>query len=162
MLSSKSSAEGVAGSGMEKWRGAAHSLDHAPQLSLAVQVLDLGRNYFGPKLPNIALYDLAIVQVAVDPDEPGFGAFLDYFPGQFPKRDNEVPLDIFFVAKRGIGGHVKGSSVVIGSEEGCICGPRLPVRITRLLLYGIPLMMEAKPVLPGFSKSVSYPSYSGA
>jgi WD40 repeat protein len=29
--------------------------------------------------------DLAVMQVAIDPDEPTFGAFLDYFLGQLPE-----------------------------------------------------------------------------
>jgi len=92
-----------------------------PANLLAVQVLDLGRNDFGPELFDIIFHDLAVVQVAVDLDEPAFRAFHDYFLGQFPESNDGVPLDIFLVAKLGVGGHAKGGGAVIGSEEGRVC-----------------------------------------
>ena len=69
--------------------GRSRSLGHAPQgLLLALQVLDSGGNDFGLVLRAVIVPDLAVVQVAIDPDEPAFGAFLHYILGQVPEGDN--------------------------------------------------------------------------
>jgi hypothetical protein len=58
-------------------------LGYAPWgLLLALQVLDSGRNNFGLVLLAI-VSAVAVMQVAIDPDKPAFGAFLNYFLRQF-------------------------------------------------------------------------------
>ncbi len=59
-------------------------------LLVALQVLDSGRNNLGLVLPAI-VSAVAVMQVAIDPDKPAFGAFLDYFLGQFPEGDHGMP-----------------------------------------------------------------------
>ena len=61
------------------------------------------------------------MQVAIDPDEPTLGAFLDDFPGQFPEGDYGVPLDIFFFAKLDLSGHAERGSAVVDAKERRIC-----------------------------------------
>jgi len=76
-------------------------------LILAIQVPDSGRNNFGLILRAVFVPDLAVMQVAIDPDEPAFGAFLDYFLGQLPESDHGVPLDVFFFAELVFSGHAE-------------------------------------------------------
>jgi hypothetical protein len=95
-------------SGAENWRGVAGlRLRPVGALFLPVQVLDSGRNDFGFKLWGVIASSLAVMQVAIDLDEPAFGAFLNYLPRQFPESDDGVPFDVFFFAKLAFGGHAE-------------------------------------------------------
>src|SRR5690349_7637079 len=62
-------------------------------LLLALQVLESGRNDFGLQLRAVIVPALAVMQVAIDPYEPAFGAFLNDFLRQFPESDYRVPFD---------------------------------------------------------------------
>src|SRR5579871_2827131 len=58
-----------------EWRGvAAFWATPHRALALALQVLDSGRNNFGLVLAIVST--VAVMQVAIDPDKPAFGAFL--------------------------------------------------------------------------------------
>lgn len=75
-----------------KMEGRGWVVSYAPWgLLLALQVLDPGRNNFGLVLRAI-VSALAAVQIAIDPDKPSFGAFLDHFLGQFPESDHGMPI----------------------------------------------------------------------
>jgi hypothetical protein len=94
--------------GGEAWRGVAGFLGHAPQgLLLALKVLDSGRNDFGFKLRGFIAPSLPVMQVAIDLDEPAFGAFLNYFLRKLSESDDGVPFDVFFFAKLAFGGHAE-------------------------------------------------------
>jgi hypothetical protein len=95
----------------------------------ALQVLDFGRNNFSLVLAIVSA--VAGVQVAIDPDEPAHGAFLDYFLGQFPEGGHGVPLDVFFFAKLALGRDANEAALSLAPKKAA-SAPRLPVRITTL------------------------------
>lgn len=79
-----------------KWRGHSRFLTMPRKgLALVLQVLDFGRNHFLLILRQFLTLHLAVMQVAIDPNEPAFGTFLNYFHGPVHGSDHEVPLGIF-------------------------------------------------------------------
>jgi|SRR5579872_173603 len=100
---------------------------------LRSRYLILVANHFGLELRAILVSDLAVMQVAINPDEPTFGAFQDDFLGQFPESDYGMPLDVFFSPNLFLVAMRNEAALSLAPKKAA-SAPRLPVRITRLLL----------------------------
>ena len=57
-------------------------------LTFCIQIFDFGRNNFGVVLAAI-VSAVAVMQVAIDPDKPAFGAFFDHFLASSRKAATE-------------------------------------------------------------------------
>src|SRR5262249_61793917 len=119
----------------QKWRDVA-GFWATPRraLLLALQVLDSGRNKLSLVLAAI-VSAVAVMQVAIDPDKPAFAAFLNYFFCQFPESDHRMPFDVFFSPNLLLVAMRNEAALSLAPKKAA-SAPRLPVRITRLLLKG--------------------------